>query len=47
MKKIKFEAKIFEGHKQLIAIHLPFKPEKAWGKQERYFVKGQVKKCRF
>jgi Domain of unknown function (DUF1905) len=44
MKKIKFEAKIFEGHKELIAIHLPFKPEKVWGKKERYFVKGRVKK---
>jgi hypothetical protein len=47
MKKIKFEAKIFEGHKALIAIHLPFKPEKVWGKQDRCFVEGQVKKCRF
>jgi hypothetical protein len=47
MKKMKFEAKIFEGHKELIAIHLPFKPEKVWGKQDRYFVKGLVKKCRF
>jgi len=44
---MKFEAKLFEGHKQLIAIHLPFKPEKVWGKQDRYYVKGQVKKCRF
>ncbi|HXL73442.1 MAG TPA: DUF1905 domain-containing protein [bacterium] len=47
MKKIKFKAKIFEGHKELIAIHLPFKPEEIWRKRNRYFVKGQVKKCRF
>jgi hypothetical protein len=47
MKKMKFEAKIFEGHKELIAIHLPLKPETVWGKQDRYFIKGQVKKCRF
>ncbi len=44
---MKFEAKIFEGHKELIAIHLPLKPETIWGKQDRYFIKGQVKKCRF
>src|SRR5580658_4156191 len=47
MKKMKFEAKVFEGHKQLVAIHLPLKPETIWGKQDRYFIKGQVKKCRF
>ncbi len=44
---MKFAARIFKGHKQLIAIHLPFKPEKVWGKQDRYFIKGLVKKCRF
>ncbi len=47
MKKMKFEARIFEGHKELIAVHLPLKPELVWGKRDRYFVKGQVKKCRF
>jgi hypothetical protein len=46
MKKMKFEARIFEGHKKLIAIHLPLKPGTIWGRQDRYFIKGQVKKCR-
>ena|GEM_PF-6360735 len=46
MKKMKFEAKIFEGHKQLIAIHVPLDPAVIWGKQSRTFVKGTVKKCR-
>jgi len=43
---MKFEAKVFEGHKRLIAIHLPLDPATIWGKQPRYFVKGTVKKCR-
>ncbi len=47
MKKMKFEAMVFEGHKELIAIHLPLDPAKIWGKQPRYFIKGIVKKCRF
>lgn len=47
MKKRKFETQVFEGHKGLIAIHLPFDPAAAWGKQARYFVKGTVGKCRF
>ncbi|HUO58586.1 MAG TPA: hypothetical protein VMV05_10470 [bacterium] len=47
MKKMKFEAKVFEGHMKLIAIHLPLDPARVWGKQPRYFVKGTVEKCRF
>ncbi len=46
MKKMKFEAQVFEGHKQLIAVHLPLDPATIWGQQPRYFVKGTVKKCR-
>lgn len=46
MKKMRFEAKVFEGHKELIAIHLPLDPAQIWGKQPRYFVKGTVGKCR-
>lgn len=46
MKKLKFEAKVFEGHKQLTAIHVPLDPATIWGKQPRYFVKGTVKKSR-
>jgi Domain of unknown function (DUF1905) len=44
-KKMKFEAKIFEEHKELIAIHLPLDPARVWGKQERYFIKGTIGKC--
>ena len=47
VKKIKFKAKIFEGHKELIAIHIPFNPGKVWVKKDRYFIKGIVKKCCF
>lgn len=47
MKKMKFEAKVFQGHKELIAVHVPFDPAKAWGKNSRYFVKGTVRKRRF
>lgn len=46
MKRMKFEAQVFEGHKQLIAVHLPLDPATIWGKQPRYFVQGTVKKCR-
>jgi hypothetical protein len=46
MKKMKFEAKVFEGHMELIAIHVPLDPALFWGKQPRYFVKGTVQKCR-
>ena len=43
---MKFEAKVFEGHKELIAVHVPLDPAVIWGKQPRYFVKGTLKKCR-
>jgi hypothetical protein len=44
-RKVTFEAKIFEGHKSLIAFHLPFEPAKIWGNQARYFVRGTVNRC--
>ena len=47
MKKMKFETKVFRGHKKLIAVHVPFDPAIAWGKSPRYFVKGTVRKYRW
>lgn len=47
MKKIKFKTEVFEGHKGLVAVHLPFDPAGVWGRQSRYFVKGTVGKTRF
>ena len=47
MKKMKFETKVFQGHKKLVAVHVPFDPAIAWGKSPRYFVKGTVRKSRW
>lgn len=49
MKKINrlvhFRTEVFEGHKELVAFHVPFDPAKAWGKQDRYFVRGTMNRC--
>lgn len=43
--KTSFSAKVFEGHKELIAFHVPFDPARLWGKQRRYFVRGTINGC--
>jgi len=44
-KKIRFSAKVFEGHKELIAFHLPLNPAQVWGQMRRYFVRGTMNRC--
>jgi hypothetical protein len=42
---ISFSAEVFEGHKKLIAFHVPFKPAQVWGTLRRYFVRGTINGC--
>jgi hypothetical protein len=44
-KKITFNAEVFEGHKGLIAFHVPINPTQVWGALRRYFVRGTINGC--
>jgi len=41
-KAIRFRAEVFEGHKKLIAFHVPLNPAQVWGTLRRYFVRGTI-----
>ena len=55
MSKARFEAALFEGHKGVTAVIVPFDPEEVWGlkpvkigpRRDGWLVKGSVNRTRF